>query len=90
MELLEKNPCGYGAKSVQMLVIFQFSFPQCKQNRGACPASYQFCQAGGESAAMLAAAAPDSELGFVQLSSCLPSFCYFLSSHCLLHPSSFL
>lgn len=26
MELLEKYPFGYGAKSVQMLVIFQFSF----------------------------------------------------------------
>lgn len=29
------------------------------------------------------AVVPDSELGFVQLPSCLTSFCYFLSFHCL-------
>lgn len=44
-------------------------------------------QAGGKSVELAdfaaAAAAPDSELGFVQLRPCLTSFCYFLSFHCL-------
>lgn len=79
----------FSANCDQKLVRSQFSFPQCKQSRHVCPASYQrrtVLSDGPSRRWVCEAAAPDSKLGFVQFPSCLTSFCYFLSSHCFLPP----